>query len=69
LRGLQVGLQTGNEAKDATKLIKDTVLGLNSQVSAQRLARLLLADPLGAEEQWEKALETSDESGRAVLLK
>ena len=46
------------------------MLGLNSQVSAQRLARLLLADPLGAEEQWEKELgKVGGGSGRAVLLK
>jgi hypothetical protein len=49
---------------------ESAVLGLNSQVSAQRLARLLLADPLGAEEQWERELEKSGEgSGKAVLLK
>jgi hypothetical protein len=46
------------------------VLGLNSQVSAQRLSRLLLADPLGAEEQWEKQLvKAGDGTERAVLLK
>jgi hypothetical protein len=46
------------------------VLGINSQSSAQRLARLLLADPLGAEEQWEKELlKACDGRERAVLLK
>ena len=46
------------------------VLGLNSQVSASRLARLLLADPLRNEEGWEKELEKADEANeRAVLLK
>ncbi|KAF2851909.1 hypothetical protein T440DRAFT_447320 [Plenodomus tracheiphilus IPT5] len=46
------------------------LLGLNSQVSAQRLARLLLADPLGAEEKWEQELEhAGDGNERAVLLK
>ncbi|KAI4916787.1 hypothetical protein J4E90_003290 [Alternaria incomplexa] len=46
------------------------VLGLNSQLSAQQLARLLLADPLSAEEQWEKELVKSrDSNERAVLLK
>ena len=46
------------------------MLGLNSQSSAQRLARLLLADPLGAEEQWEKELLKAGDGGeRAVLLK
>lgn len=49
---------------------RDTVLGLNNQVSAQRLARLLLADPLGNEERWEKELEKAgDGDERAVLLK
>jgi len=34
------------------------------------LARLLLADPLGAEEQWEKELEKAGGGNeRAVLLK
>lgn len=47
--------------------MQDLVLGLNSQVSAQRLARLLLADPLGNEEGWEKELEKAGE--RTVLLK
>jgi len=43
---------------------------LNSQLSAQQLARLLLADPLSAEEQWEKELvKSGDSNERAVLLK
>jgi hypothetical protein len=43
---------------------------LNSQASAQRLARLLLADPLGAEERWEKELvKAGNGNERAVLLK
>jgi hypothetical protein len=44
------------------------VLGLNSQVGAQRLARLLVADPLAEKAEWERALETSPEEG-AVLLR
>jgi hypothetical protein len=49
---------------------KRKVLGLNSQVSAQRLARLLLADPLGNVEGWEQELEKAgDGNERAVLLK
>jgi hypothetical protein len=51
------------------RLTLGTVLGLNSQLSAQRLARLLLADPLGAQEQWENDLLKADGSERAVLLK
>jgi len=43
---------------------------LNSQLSAQKLARLLLADPLAAEEQWEKELvKAGDGNEGAVLLK
>ncbi|PZD28250.1 hypothetical protein A1F96_06037 [Pyrenophora tritici-repentis] len=46
------------------------ILGLNSQSSAQQLARLLLADPLGAEEQWEKELvKAGNDNEGAVLLK
>ena len=43
---------------------------MNSQLSAQQLARLLLADPLSAEEQWERELvKSGDSNERAVLLK
>ena len=65
-RGLLVGFVILQE--DAAD--RNSVLGLNSQVSASRLARLLLADPLGNEEGWEKELEKADEANeRAVLLK
>ncbi|KAF2025480.1 hypothetical protein EK21DRAFT_93170 [Setomelanomma holmii] len=58
----------GLAAQDA--VVRVAVLGLNSQKSAQRLARLLLADPLGAEEQWENELEKADAGNqKAVLLK
>ncbi|KAL5113384.1 hypothetical protein ACEQ8H_008728 [Pleosporales sp. CAS-2024a] len=64
---LQLAL-AGLAAQDA--VIRIAVLGLNSQSSAQHLARLLLADPLSAEERWEKVLlEIGDEKNRAVLLK
>ncbi|KAF2626300.1 hypothetical protein BU25DRAFT_370005 [Macroventuria anomochaeta] len=64
---LQLAL-SGLAAQDAVTRV--AVLGLNSQVSAQRLARLLLADPLGNEEGWEKELEKAgDGNERAVLLK
>jgi hypothetical protein len=64
---LQLALR-GLAAQDAVTRV--AVLGLNSQLSAQQLARLLLADPLSAEEQWEKELvKTSDGNERAVLLK
>lgn len=54
----------------ADELTQMTVLGLNSQTSAQRLVRLLLADPLGAEEQWERELgKAGDGNEKAVLLK
>ena len=52
-RGLLVGFVILQE--DVADRV--VVLGLNSQVSASRLARLLLADPLGNEEGWEKELE------------
>ncbi|XPT03553.1 hypothetical protein M3J09_012644 [Ascochyta lentis] len=64
---LQLAL-SGLAAQDAVTRV--AVLGLNSQVGAQRLARLLLADPLGNEESWEKELEKAgDGNERAVLLK
>lgn len=58
-----------NWMRATKRLTCNTVLGLNSQLSAQQLARLLLADPLGAEEQWEKELVKGDGNERAVLLK
>ncbi|KAH6639047.1 hypothetical protein C7974DRAFT_125515 [Boeremia exigua] len=58
----------GLAAQDAVTRV--AVLGLNSQVSAQRLARLLLADPLGNEEGWETELEKAGGGNEgAVLLK
>ncbi|KAI4939337.1 uncharacterized protein J4E92_000622 [Alternaria infectoria] len=64
---LQLALR-GLAAQDAVTRV--AVLGLNSQLSAQQLARLLLADPLSAEEQWEKELvKSGDSNERAVLLK
>ena len=44
------------------------VLGLNGQVGAQRLARLLIADPLAENAEWERKLEKDSEEG-AVLLR
>ncbi|KAG9376344.1 hypothetical protein A1F94_012891 [Pyrenophora tritici-repentis] len=64
---LQLALR-GLAAQDAVTRV--AVLGLNSQSSAQQLARLLLADPLGAEEQWEKELvKAGNDNEGAVLLK
>ncbi|KAH9859460.1 hypothetical protein IAQ61_011241 [Plenodomus lingam] len=64
---LQLAL-VGLVVKDGVTRV--AVLGLQNQVSAQRLARLLLADPLGVEEEWEKDLESAGNgSERAVLLK
>ncbi|KAF3045962.1 3',5'-cyclic-nucleotide phosphodiesterase (PDEase) (3':5'-CNP) [Didymella heteroderae] len=64
---LQLAL-SGLVAQDAVTRV--AILGLNSQVSAQRLARLLLADPLGNEEGWEQELEKAgDGNERPVLLK
>ncbi|EUC44795.1 hypothetical protein COCMIDRAFT_97249 [Bipolaris oryzae ATCC 44560] len=64
---LQLALR-GLAAQDAVTRV--AVLGLNSQLSAQQLARLLLADPLAAEGQWEKELAKAGVgSDNAVLLK
>ncbi|KAJ4373700.1 hypothetical protein N0V86_007843 [Didymella sp. IMI 355093] len=64
---LQLAL-SGLAAQDAVTRV--AILGLNSQVSAQRLARLLLADPLSNVEGWEQELEKAgDGNERAVLLK
>jgi hypothetical protein len=62
----------GLEAQDAVTRV--AVLGVNGQMGARRLVRLLLADPLGKEEGWERELvgpSNADGSGsaRAVLLK
>jgi hypothetical protein len=43
------------------------VLGLNSQISARRLARALLADPLSREEAWEHELENGKEDEPVLL--
>jgi hypothetical protein len=58
LRGLAVG--------DAVTRI--AVLGINSQIGARRLVRVLLADPLVEEEQWEGELQRGGDEG-AVLLR
>ncbi|KAH9882355.1 hypothetical protein J1614_000591 [Plenodomus biglobosus] len=64
---LQLAL-SGLVVKDGVTRV--AVLGLSSQVGAQRLARLLLADPLGVEEHWETELDKAgDGSERPVLLK
>jgi hypothetical protein len=43
---------------------------LGSQLSAQRVARLLLADPLGSQERWEEELEKTEfQDEGAVLLR
>ncbi|KAF2179855.1 hypothetical protein K469DRAFT_640682 [Zopfia rhizophila CBS 207.26] len=63
---LQLALR-GLVGQDAVTRV--AVLSLTSQRSAQKLARLLLADPLAAEGQWEHQLEAlGDEDGRALLL-
>lgn len=43
------------------------VLGLDSQVSAQRLAKLLIADPLAEKGKWEDDLEKTPEEGALLL--
>lgn len=52
------------------ELIEEIVLSLHSQGDAHRLAQLLLADPLGAEEPWETELVKAGKEGeKPVLLK
>lgn len=47
-----------------------TVLGVQNQRSARRLARLLLSDTLSDEAAWEKRFEQSgDTDGRALLIR
>ena len=41
---------------------------MSGQADAQRLVRLMLADPLGALESWEREIE-GEGDGRAVLVK
>lgn len=45
------------------------VLGLSGHNGPRRLARALLADPLGQEQQWEKQLTADDNDERAILLR
>ena len=45
------------------------VLSMGQQRIAQQLARLLLADPLGVEGQWERDLKKASEDGRPVMLR
>ena len=46
------------------------VLGLNGFHGPRRLARVLLADPLAPEQQWEKQLTADDDlDERAILLR
>lgn len=47
----------------------DIVLSMGRQRIAQQLGRLLLADPLGAEGQWERDLMSAGEDGVPVLLR
>ena len=46
------------------------VVGLKDQAGARRLVRTLLADPLAAEQPWEKELLSKDgEDGKAILFR
>jgi hypothetical protein len=63
---LQLALR-GLAAQDAVTRI--AVLSIDSQTHAQKLARLLFADPLGSQAQWEKQLEHEGGDGKAVLLR
>jgi hypothetical protein len=63
---LQLALR-GLAAQDAVTRV--ALLSMNSQIQAQRLAQLLLADALGNQLQWEKQLQQEAGDGRAVLLR
>ncbi|KAI9830351.1 MAG: hypothetical protein M1819_005732 [Sarea resinae] len=57
LSRLQLALR-GLEARDPT--VRVAVLGLDGQEAARKVVRVLLADPLAGEGQWETQLESSD---------
>ncbi|ORX97181.1 hypothetical protein BCR34DRAFT_578119 [Clohesyomyces aquaticus] len=64
---LQLALQ-GLEVEDP--VVRVAVLSLSGRENAQRIAQLLLADPLGVERQWEKQLQTTNvEDEKPVLLR
>ena len=46
-----------------------TVIGINDQVGARRLVRALLADPLGAEAEWESVLADSRYGDKSLLIR
>ncbi|KAJ5575869.1 hypothetical protein N7535_002795 [Penicillium sp. DV-2018c] len=53
-----------------TPLIRVAVLGLNDAISARKLVRLLLADPLVPRQSWEDVLESyDDDSSRGLLIR
>ena len=52
------------------ELTSYSVLGINGQNGAHRLAKVLLADPLVEEQAWEKQLvDSAEEDGRALLIR
>lgn len=67
LSRLQLALQ-GLESEAPTTRV--AVLGLDTQVTARRLVRLLLADALEDESKWEKdLLNNTQDSGQALILR
>ncbi|KAK3076273.1 hypothetical protein LTS18_013452, partial [Coniosporium uncinatum] len=65
LSRLQLAVR-GLEGHDA--VVRIAVLAIGDQTAARQLVRLLLADPLGEKEAWEKELESGGD-GRAVLIR
>ncbi|KAF2816301.1 uncharacterized protein BDZ99DRAFT_133273 [Mytilinidion resinicola] len=63
---LQLALR-GLEGGDA--VVRVAVLGIGGQKHARKMARLLLADPLGGEGAWEKRVERAEFEGRGLLLR
>ncbi|GAB7360612.1 hypothetical protein MBLNU230_g0492t1 [Neophaeotheca triangularis] len=68
LSRLQLALRS---LESGDPVIRVAILGLgsNGALAARKLARVLLADPLSAEEDWERRLLDSTQDGRGLLLK
>src|SRR2546423_4351426 len=65
LSRLQLAIQSLETESPTTRV---AILGLNISTTARRLVRILLADPLTAEERWEKQLLSESEDFSQGLL-
>ncbi|KAF2492123.1 hypothetical protein BU16DRAFT_446850, partial [Lophium mytilinum] len=50
-------------------VVRVAVLGIGGQAHARKMARLLLADPLGGEGAWEQRVESGEVEGKGLLLR